>query len=82
MVNGSFQHKLCRELPKKNLDSLVKPGNDVFFTLFLMNRQLAMLIATQSLDRGIQNLLKTLDSRFHGNDTFLRICQFMDRHYL
>jgi len=51
LVNGSFQHKLCRELPKKNLDSLVKPGNDVFFTLFLMNRQLAMLIATQSPSR-------------------------------
>ena len=31
---------------------------------------------------GIQNYLKTLDSRFHGNDSQRLLKQFMDRHYI
>ncbi len=30
-------------------------------------------------DRGIQKILKTLDSRFRENDDFLWKCQFLDR---
>jgi len=40
------------------------------------------VIATQPLDRGIQNLLKTLDSRFHGNNALELKVAFMDRHFL
>ena len=32
------------------------------------------------LDRGIQNLLKTLDSRFHGNDALELKVAFIDRN--
>ena len=32
------------------------------------------------IDRGIQNLSKTLDSRFHGNDKKETITTFMDGH--
>jgi len=31
------------------------------------------------LDRGIQKVLKTLDSRFRENDDFLWKCQFLDK---
>ena len=31
------------------------------------------------LDRGIQNVLKRLDSRLRGNDDFLWKCLFLDR---
>ena len=34
------------------------------------------------LDRGIQNLLKTLDSRFHGNDALELKVAFINRLYL
>ena len=31
---------------------------------------------------GIQNVLKEVDFRFHGNDAFLLICEFINRLYL
>src|SRR3972149_11384009 len=39
------------------------------------------IIVTQSLDRGIQNLLKRLDSRFRENDEFSSEPKFLDRLY-
>ena len=83
--------RIVQGVTPKNLDSLVKPENDVFFAWFLMNRQFAMIIATQPLDRGIQNPSKRLDSRlgespevtrFRENDDFLWQSQFMDVHYI
>ena len=37
-------------------------------------------IATQSLDRGIQKALMTLDSRLRGNDDFFKKRYFIHRH--
>jgi hypothetical protein len=34
LVTGNFQLELLRKSLERNLDSLVKPGNDVFFVRF------------------------------------------------
>ena len=39
-------------------------------------------IATQPLDRVIQQVLKKLDSRLRGNDDFFGKQYVIDRHYL
>jgi len=54
LVNGSFQRELFRELSPKTWIPWSSQRMTYFFARFLMNRQLAMIIATQPLDRGIQ----------------------------
>jgi len=57
---GNFHLELLRKSLERNLDSLVKPGNDVFFCAFSMNRQLTYIIATQSPSRTMTNCSELL----------------------